>query len=72
MDLMPEQTRVGYKEIAELLGKLTEETSKLEVHQKKISEHNHALGNLNRSFNQAQTRLERVAAAKCGDGLLNL
>ncbi|KAJ8275569.1 hypothetical protein COCON_G00073210 [Conger conger] len=72
MDLMSEQTRVGYKEIAELLGKLTEETSKLEVHHTKMSEHNHALGNLNRSFNQAQTRLERVAASKCGSGLLNL
>ncbi|KAG5844661.1 hypothetical protein ANANG_G00164850 [Anguilla anguilla] len=72
MDLISEQTRVGYKEIAELLGKLTEETSKLEAHQKKMTEHNHALGNLNRSFNQAQTRLERVAVTKCGSDLLKL
>ncbi|KAJ8412491.1 hypothetical protein AAFF_G00128270 [Aldrovandia affinis] len=71
MNSMSERTRVGYKAIAELMGKLIEETNKLEEYQKKMTEHNHALCNLNKSFNQAQDRLERVAAAKCGSGLLN-
>ncbi|KAG7484432.1 hypothetical protein MATL_G00049370 [Megalops atlanticus] len=72
MDLMPEGTRLGYKTIAELIGKLTEETTKLEEYQKKMTEHNHTIGNLNTSFNQVQARMARVAAAKCGSGLLNL
>ncbi|KAL4608559.1 hypothetical protein GN956_G24737 [Arapaima gigas] len=71
MAAMSEETRVGYKAVAELLEKLTDEARKLEENQEKLVKHNHTLSTLNKSFNQVQSRLEKVAAVKWSSHLLN-
>ncbi|KAK6485853.1 hypothetical protein HHUSO_G11756 [Huso huso] len=61
----------GYTAITSLIERLMTETNTLAKYQKHTVRHNAALSQLTKSFNQAQARLEKVAAVKCGSELLN-
>ncbi|KAJ1114231.1 hypothetical protein NDU88_002470 [Pleurodeles waltl] len=58
------QVAEAYDCMAAVFDKVTKEASMLAHYQKQMLEHNLALEKLNASFDEVQSRLERVAAVK--------
>ncbi|KAG8452746.1 hypothetical protein GDO86_004511 [Hymenochirus boettgeri] len=61
-----------YSGLATALERLTNEATILSEHSKKVIEHHLVLKNVNKSFNQVQCRLERVAAIRPGFSQVNM
>ncbi|TFK06199.1 glucose-induced degradation protein 8-like protein [Platysternon megacephalum] len=61
----------AYGRMAAALEKLTKEADSLVEHQKLMKKHDVALTQLNKSFDQVQSRLERIAAVKPSNEFLS-
>ncbi|KAH1186579.1 hypothetical protein KIL84_019328 [Mauremys mutica] len=61
----------AYGRLAAALEKLTKEAESLSEYQKLMKKHDTALTQLNKSFDEVQSRLERIAAVKPSNEVLS-